>query len=48
LLRSGYDIRTSQELLWHTNVATMMIFAHDLKLGGGEVRSGADTIVGLA
>ena len=47
LLRSGYDIRTVQELLGHTDVATTMIYTHVLKLGGGAVRSPADAIVGL-
>jgi integron integrase len=47
LLRSGYDIRTVQELLGHTNVATTMIYTHVLKMGGGAVRSPADAMVGL-
>jgi len=47
LLRNGYDIRTVQELLGHTNVATTMIYTHVLKLGGGVVRSPADAMAGL-
>ena len=47
LLRTGYDIRTVEELLGHTNVATTMIYTHVLKLGGGAVRSPADAMVGL-
>jgi len=44
LLQSGYDIRTVQELLGHSDVATTMIYTHVLKLGGGAVRSPADTL----
>lgn len=33
LLQSGYDIRTVQELLGHSDVATTMIYTHVLKLG---------------
>jgi len=47
LLRGGYDIRTVQQLLGHTDVATTMIYTHVLKLGGGAVRSPADAMVGL-
>jgi site-specific recombinase XerD len=47
LLRGGYDIRTVQELLGHSNVATTMIYTHVLKMGGGAVRSPADAMVGL-
>lgn len=35
LLQSGYDIRTVQELLGHSDVATTMIYTHVLKVGGG-------------
>jgi site-specific recombinase XerD len=44
LLQSGYDIRTVQELLGHSDVATTMIYTHVLKLGGGAVRSPVDTL----
>jgi site-specific recombinase XerD len=32
LLQSGYDIRTVQELLGHSDVATTMIYTHVLKV----------------
>lgn len=44
LLQDGYDIRTVQELLGHSDVATTMIYTHVLKLGGGAVRSPLDAI----
>lgn len=37
LLRTGYDIRTVQELLGHLDVATTMIYTHVLKVGGAGV-----------
>lgn len=42
LLADGYDIRTVQELLGHSDVRTTMIYAHVLNRGGRGVRSPAD------
>lgn len=44
LLESGYDIRTVQELLGHTNVQTTMIYTHVLNKGGRGVISPADQL----
>lgn len=42
LLESGYDIRTVQELLGHTDVRTTMIYLHVLNKGGRGVTSPMD------
>lgn len=42
LIESGYDIRTVQELLGHTDVRTTMIYTHVLNRGPAGVRSPVD------
>ena len=44
LLAGGYDIRTVQELLGHSDVATTMIYTHVLNKGGKGVSSPLDIL----
>jgi site-specific recombinase XerD len=41
-LKANYDTRTVQELLWHKDVLTTMIYTHVLNTPGMQVKSPFD------
>ncbi|MBC6945995.1 hypothetical protein FBQ88_11820 [Gammaproteobacteria bacterium PRO2] len=46
LLEDGYDIRTVQELLGHSDVKTTMIYTHVMQKGAKGVKSPLDRVCG--